>query len=65
MTMPTVADRLRDARKVWRGITGADAYERYVAHLRRAHPGADVPSEREFWRQKYAAQDANPGARCC
>lgn len=46
-------------------VTGEGDYERYVAHLRRTHPGRPVPSPREFWRQNYAEQDANPTGRCC
>ncbi|GMA39214.1 YbdD/YjiX family protein [Mobilicoccus caccae] len=49
----------------FRGITGADAYERYVAHLRRTHPDAEIPSEKQFWRDKYAEMDRNPKSRCC
>ena len=56
----------------WRGIRwwvgsvlGDTAYARYVEHLRRTHPQAPVPTEREYWRQRYAEQDARPGARCC
>ena len=41
------------------------AYERYVDHLRRTHPGAPIPTERDFWRQKYADQERNPTSRCC
>ncbi|WP_226913432.1 YbdD/YjiX family protein [Gephyromycinifex aptenodytis] len=48
-----------------RGVTGADAYERYVAHLQRTHPQAPIPSEKQFWRDKYAEMDRNPKARCC
>ncbi|MFD6448490.1 YbdD/YjiX family protein [Promicromonospora sp. NPDC060204] len=47
------------------GVLGESDYQRYVAHLRRAHPDAAVPTVGEFWRDRYAAQDANPGARCC
>jgi uncharacterized short protein YbdD (DUF466 family) len=64
-----VVDR---ARRGWRavawyvaGLTGESDYQRYVAHLRRRHPGAPVPSVGEYWRARYAEQDANPGARCC
>ena len=56
----------------WRGlrwwvgsVLGDTAYARYVEHLRRTHPQAPVPTEREYWRQRYAEQDARPGARCC
>jgi uncharacterized short protein YbdD (DUF466 family) len=47
------------------GVLGESDYARYVAHLRRVHPDAAVPSVREYWRVRYAEQDANPGARCC
>lgn len=47
------------------GVLGESDYERYVAHLRRHHAGAAVPTVSEYWRARYAEQDANPGARCC
>lgn len=56
---------LRALRWYWSGVTGADAYERYVAHLSRAHPGCPVPTKRDFWREKYADQERNPTQRCC
>ncbi|RQP12391.1 MAG: putative selenoprotein [Microbacteriaceae bacterium] len=31
----------------------------------RVHPGEDPLDEREFWRQRYAEQDADRGSRCC
>lgn len=46
-------------------IMGDRDYERYVAHLTRRHPDAPVPSEKEYWRRRWAEQDADPGARCC
>lgn len=55
-------------RAFWWWITsvmGDKDYERYVAHMRRRHPGEPVPSERQFWRDRYAEADTNPGARCC
>ena len=63
--MQTLGKTLSTARWYWRGVTGADAYERYVDHLRRTHPGAPTPTERDFWRQKYADQERNPTSRCC
>ncbi len=64
--------RVSSLRRGWRaltwyvtGVLGESDYQRYVAHLRRVHPDAAVPTVREFWRDRYAAQDANPGARCC
>lgn len=48
-----------------KSVMGENDYERYVAHLRRTHPDAPVPTVAQYWRDRYAEQDANPGARCC
>ncbi len=59
---------ITDMRGLWWWITsvmGDKDYERYLAHMRRVHPGEPVPSERQFWRERYAEADTNPGARCC
>nr|WP_314843183.1 YbdD/YjiX family protein [uncultured Microbacterium sp.] len=60
------------ARRAWRavawymnGVTGQSRYAQYVEHERSAHPDCVPVTEREFWRRHYAAQDADPGARCC
>ncbi|MFC8531639.1 YbdD/YjiX family protein [Nocardia sp. NPDC057227] len=47
------------------GVLGGQDYQRYVAHLRRVHPDRPVPSEREYWRERHAEAERNPGARCC
>ncbi|GAA3917528.1 YbdD/YjiX family protein [Microbacterium invictum] len=46
-------------------LMGDSAYATYVAHQRRTHPGVEVLTERQFWRQRMDDQDRNPGARCC
>ncbi|WIM68688.1 YbdD/YjiX family protein [Corynebacterium breve] len=46
-------------------LMGDNDYAKYCAHLRRHHPGQTPPSEREYWKARWAKQDANPGARCC
>lgn len=46
-------------------VMGDHDYQRFVDHRRRAHPGEPIPSEREYWRERHAAADRNPGARCC
>jgi uncharacterized short protein YbdD (DUF466 family) len=46
-------------------VMGDNAYAHYVDHLARQHPGCPVPTEKEYWRERYGAMDANPGARCC
>ncbi|MHA5050947.1 YbdD/YjiX family protein [Streptomyces sp. SD15] len=50
-----------------RELTDESAYDRYVAHLRRGHPGACVPSRREFERMRTDRQEKDPreGFRCC
>lgn len=55
----------RTLRWYLRGISGADAYDRYLDHHRRAHPSAHAMTEREFWRDKTDAMERNPKARCC
>nr|WP_245687830.1 YbdD/YjiX family protein [Rhodococcus phenolicus] len=50
----------------WIGaLMGDHDYARFVALQRRLDPDAPVPSEREYWRERHAASDSNPGARCC
>ena len=67
--MTTVLSRARRyagaLRWYWRGMTGADAYERYVEHLQRTHPDAPVPTVAQFWRDKYDDMERNPTTRCC
>ncbi len=57
------------ARKVWwyvREVVGDTAYERYVEHLRRHDPDAEVPDRREFERMRTdAGDDPRTGFRCC
>ncbi|WP_309127621.1 YbdD/YjiX family protein [Microbacterium sp.] len=46
-------------------LMGDRAYDVYVAHVRSQHPDAPIPTERQFWCDRMAEQDRNPGARCC
>lgn len=55
----------RTVRWFVRGVTRADRYDRYVDHLRRTHPDAPIPTEREFWREHYAEMERTPTTRCC
>ena len=48
-----------------REFAGETAYDRYVAHRERCHPGEPVMTKREFWRWEMDRRDKNPGARCC
>ncbi|MBA2944447.1 YbdD/YjiX family protein [Streptomyces himalayensis] len=58
---------LRWVRWYVRELTGESAYERYVAHVRRDHPTASVPSRRDFERMLTNRQESDPrhGFRCC
>ncbi len=60
-----VARAARAVRWYLTNLMGDSAYATYAEHARRTHPGEPVLSEREFWRRRYAEQDADPGARCC
>lgn len=46
-------------------VMGDHDYERHVESLRRRHPDCPVPSEKEYWRARYAEADAHPASRCC
>ncbi len=46
-------------------LMGDTHYRRYVDHRLRTHPDEPVLSEREYWRMRHAATEANPHARCC
>ena len=46
-------------------VMGDNAYQRYLDHLARHHPGDPVPTEKQYWRERYAAMDNHPAARCC
>jgi uncharacterized short protein YbdD (DUF466 family) len=46
-------------------VLGGQDYQRYVAHLRRVHPGCEMPTEREYWHTRHADADRNPTNRCC
>jgi len=58
---------LENVRWYVRELTDESAYDRYVAHVRRDHPQADVPTRREFERLRTDRQEADPrqGFRCC
>ena len=66
---PSVAARLvraaRAVRWLMRGVVGADAYERYLAHHHRTHGELPPMTEREFWRDRTDAMERNPKSRCC
>ncbi|WP_296147531.1 YbdD/YjiX family protein [uncultured Corynebacterium sp.] len=46
-------------------LMGDNDYAKYCAHQRTHHPEAELMTEREFWKARWARQEANPGSRCC
>lgn len=48
-------------------LTDESAYDRYVAHVRKEHPAATVPSRRAFERMRTDRAESDPrqGFRCC
>ena len=61
----TLARTWKNLRWFFRGITGADAYDKYLAHQQATHPGEPVLGEREFWKEKWEDAERNPKTRCC
>jgi uncharacterized short protein YbdD (DUF466 family) len=60
-----IQQRLGDVARVIRQIIGVPDYDRYVAHLRAAHPGCEPVSREVFMREKMEEKYSKPGARCC
>jgi uncharacterized short protein YbdD (DUF466 family) len=60
--MKTAIDR---AACVVRRVIGVPDYDRYVAHVRAHHPGAEPMSEQEFVQQRLVDRYSRPGNRCC
>ena len=50
------------ARAWWyvKAVMGEDAYDRYLSHRNRTHPGEPVLTRREFEQEK-----TKPNVRCC
>ena len=61
----TVRDALAGLHWYLREVSGESAYDRYVDHLRRDHPGEPVMSRRDFERWRQDDRENNPRARCC
>ncbi|MDQ3949172.1 MAG: YbdD/YjiX family protein [Gemmatimonadota bacterium] len=50
---------------VVRQVIGAPDYQRYVAHVRLCHPGAEPVGWDEFYRARLEDRYSKPGAKCC
>jgi uncharacterized short protein YbdD (DUF466 family) len=62
MTMRAVLGRA-----LWylREVAGEHAYDRYLEHRRREHPGEPVLDRRAFERRRADERERTPRARCC
>jgi uncharacterized short protein YbdD (DUF466 family) len=54
-------------RALWylREVMGENAYDHYLEHRRRTHPGEPVLPRGEFERRRMDELDDHPRARCC
>jgi len=59
-----VGENLRRVWRYLREVTGDDAYERYLAHHRREHPGEVAMSQKEYFRFRQQAKWSKV-SRCC
>ena len=51
--------------RVIKQIIGVPDYERYVTHLREAHPDCEPLSRDAFMRERLEARYNRPGSKCC
>jgi uncharacterized short protein YbdD (DUF466 family) len=57
--------RLTGIARVLRAVLGAPDYERYVEHVKVAHPGKEPMSCDQFMRDRMNDRYSRPGTRCC
>ncbi|MFL5606410.1 MAG: CstA-like transporter-associated (seleno)protein [Gemmatimonadaceae bacterium] len=63
--MQRLAELLARVARVVRRVIGAPDYERYLAHVRRAHVDATPLTREQFAREALARRYDRPGSRCC
>ena len=51
--------------EVVRRLIGVPDYDRYVAHVRAAHPGCEPLPRDAFMRKRMEDRYSRPGTRCC
>ena len=61
----TLRTRIGRLAAALRRIIGAPDYERYLIHMRGAHPELRPLSASEFARTSLSRRYDNPGSRCC
>ena len=60
----SLAQRLHEVARVLRRVLGAPDYERYVEHMRAAHPSCAPMTRDEFVQVRLEDRYSRPGARC-
>jgi uncharacterized short protein YbdD (DUF466 family) len=63
--MNLISSLFSRAASVFRAVLGAPDYNRYLAHMRAAHPGDRVMSETEFVHTRMNDRYNRAGSRCC
>jgi uncharacterized short protein YbdD (DUF466 family) len=61
----TARQMMAGVRWYLREVSGESAYDHYVEHMRRDHPGQPVMSRRDYERRRQDERNENPRARCC
>jgi uncharacterized short protein YbdD (DUF466 family) len=56
---------LQSIARALRTIAGVPDYDRYVAHMRRRHPGARALSPAELLALRQRERFERPGGKCC
>lgn len=59
-----IASELKRAWGYLRQVTGDDAYERYLAHHRQAHPGSPPLTPEQYFRKRQDEKWSKV-SRCC
>ena len=65
MTVAGIRDALLRAAAVVRRVIGVPDYERYLAHVRECHPGAEPMTRQQFEESRLYDKYSRPGQRCC
>ena len=63
--MTRIAGFVAQAARTLRFVIGAPDYERYLAHMRAAHPNEIPLAREEFASQRLNDRYARAGGRCC
>ncbi len=60
-----IGSAISDIARSLRAMLGAPDYERYLAHVKSAHPEMQPMSREEFTCERLESRYNKPGSRCC